>query len=187
VKALVALWDDYVRKNNVILPSRSMFETLDDQLPKRVPDDPGYRRSSISDSLCRQGDDGRPQAVSITDPGTDQEGQKSLEKKRRSHETGCVVVVGRCNDTCPGALCPTQALPGPGPLLLKTLSDANAVPVIVNSISGNTNPFDPSHTVTAGADFDATVALAGYARTFSLFDRAAMAAILLPMGASRAM
>ena len=42
VKALVALWDDYVRKNNVILPSRSMFEALDDQLPKRVPDDPGY-------------------------------------------------------------------------------------------------------------------------------------------------
>jgi arylsulfatase A-like enzyme len=42
VKALLALWDDYVRANHVILPSRSMFETLDDQLPKRVPDDPGY-------------------------------------------------------------------------------------------------------------------------------------------------
>jgi arylsulfatase len=42
VKALVALWDDYVRKNNVVLPSRSLFEALDDQLPKRVPDDPGY-------------------------------------------------------------------------------------------------------------------------------------------------
>jgi arylsulfatase A-like enzyme len=42
VKALTALWDDYVRKNNVILPNRSVFETLDDQLPKRVPDDPGY-------------------------------------------------------------------------------------------------------------------------------------------------
>ena len=34
--------DSYVRTNNVILPSRSVFETLDDQLPKRVPDDPGY-------------------------------------------------------------------------------------------------------------------------------------------------
>jgi arylsulfatase len=42
VKALIALWDDYVKANNVVLPSRSMFETLDDQLPKRVPDDPGY-------------------------------------------------------------------------------------------------------------------------------------------------
>ena len=42
VKALVALWDDYVRANNVILPSRSVFETLKDQLPQRVPDDPGY-------------------------------------------------------------------------------------------------------------------------------------------------
>jgi len=42
VKALVALWDSYVRANNVILPSRSTFETLEDQLPQRVPDDPGY-------------------------------------------------------------------------------------------------------------------------------------------------
>ena len=42
VKAMIALWDEYVRANNVILPSRSVFETLDDQLPPRVPDDPGY-------------------------------------------------------------------------------------------------------------------------------------------------
>jgi arylsulfatase len=42
VKELVALWDSYVRANNVVLPSRSMFETLEAQLPKRVPDDPGY-------------------------------------------------------------------------------------------------------------------------------------------------
>jgi arylsulfatase len=42
VRALVALWDAYARANNVILPSRSMFETLEDQLPKRVPDNPGY-------------------------------------------------------------------------------------------------------------------------------------------------
>ena len=42
VKAMLALWDSYVRANNVILPSRSPFETLEDQLPKRVPDDPGY-------------------------------------------------------------------------------------------------------------------------------------------------
>ena len=64
----------------------------------------------------------------------------------------------------------------------KTLSDGNAVPVIFNSISGNTNPFDPSNMVTPGADFEATMAIAGYARTFTLFDRSAMAAILLPMG-----
>jgi len=64
----------------------------------------------------------------------------------------------------------------------KPLVDGNAVPLIVNSISGNTNPFDPAHIVTPGAEFDGTVAIAGYARTFSLFDRSAMAAILLPMG-----
>ncbi|MGB4334982.1 MAG: arylsulfatase [Chromatiaceae bacterium] len=42
VRQMVALWDRYVRTNNVILPSRSTFETLVDQLPPRVPDDPGY-------------------------------------------------------------------------------------------------------------------------------------------------
>ncbi len=42
LKTMVGLWDSYVRTNNVILPSRSAFETLEDQLPPRVPDDPGY-------------------------------------------------------------------------------------------------------------------------------------------------
>ncbi len=36
------LWEDYVAANNVILPSRSVFESLEDQLPPRFPDDPGY-------------------------------------------------------------------------------------------------------------------------------------------------
>ena len=64
----------------------------------------------------------------------------------------------------------------------KTLSGANAFPLIVNSMSGNTNPFDPAHLVVPGATIDGTLALAGYARTFTLFDRAAMAAVLVPMG-----
>ena len=82
-----------------------------------------------------------------------------------------------------GALCPQQTLAQvPARFYWDSLSEANAVPLIVNSMSGNTNPFDPAHTVTPGASFDATLALGGYARTFSLFDRAAMAAILLPMG-----
>ena len=82
-----------------------------------------------------------------------------------------------------GALCPPQALAQvPARFYWKSLSDANAVPVIVNSVSGNTNPFDPAHTVTPGSDIDATIAIVGYAHTFSMFDRAAMAAILLPMG-----
>jgi arylsulfatase len=42
VNAMVALWDDYVQKNNVILPSRSVFETLEDAMPPRVPVEPGY-------------------------------------------------------------------------------------------------------------------------------------------------
>ena len=42
VRELTAVWDSYVKANNVILPSRSVFETLYDQLPPRVPDDKGY-------------------------------------------------------------------------------------------------------------------------------------------------
>jgi hypothetical protein len=82
-----------------------------------------------------------------------------------------------------GALwAPPTAAQVPARFYWKTLSDGNAVPLIFNSISGNTNPFDPAHVVTPGANFDGTLALAGYAHTFSLFDRSAMGAILLPMG-----
>jgi hypothetical protein len=63
-----------------------------------------------------------------------------------------------------------------------TLSGGNAVPVIVNSISGNTNPFDPAHAPAPDAEVDATLLLSGYARTFTLFDRSAMGALLVPMG-----
>jgi arylsulfatase len=42
LRQMLVLWDHYVKTNNVIVPSRSAFETLKDQLPPRVPDDPGY-------------------------------------------------------------------------------------------------------------------------------------------------
>jgi hypothetical protein len=83
-----------------------------------------------------------------------------------------------------GTLSATPALAQtPARFYWKTLSDANAVPVIVNSISGNTNPFDPAHVVVSSdAQVDATMALAGYARTFTLFGRSALGAFLAPMG-----
>lgn len=39
---MLGLWDHYVKTNNVILPSRSPFETLEDNLPPRVPVEAGY-------------------------------------------------------------------------------------------------------------------------------------------------
>jgi arylsulfatase len=42
VKALVALWDEYVAANNVILPSRSLWEGLEEVMPERFPVDAGY-------------------------------------------------------------------------------------------------------------------------------------------------
>jgi len=82
-----------------------------------------------------------------------------------------------------GIFCPSQSMAQvPARFYWKTLSGGSAVPLIVESISGNTNPFDSAHTVVPGADFDATLAMMGYARTFSLFDRSAMAAVIMPMG-----
>ncbi|HRY88250.1 MAG TPA: hypothetical protein P5305_10200, partial [Rubrivivax sp.] len=69
------------------------------------------------------------------------------------------------------ALWPTQALAQvPARFYWKSLSGGNAVPVIFNSLSGNANPFDPANTVVPNAEFDATMALVGYAHTYSLFD-----------------
>jgi hypothetical protein len=82
-----------------------------------------------------------------------------------------------------GVLCPQLTLAQVPPRFYwKTLSNSNAVPLIFESLNGNANPFDPALTVTPGGNVDATIALAGYARTFTLFDRSAMAAIIVPMG-----
>ena len=64
----------------------------------------------------------------------------------------------------------------------KTLSGANGVPLIIQSISGNTNPFDPAHNVNPGAYFEATMAMLGYAKFFPVFDRATMVSVIFPMG-----
>jgi arylsulfatase len=42
LKALLALWDEYAKANNVIIPNRSMFESAEDKMPPRFPDDQGY-------------------------------------------------------------------------------------------------------------------------------------------------
>lgn len=82
-----------------------------------------------------------------------------------------------------GTLCASPVLAQtPARFYLDTLSGGNAVPLIYETISGNTNPFDPSHQVTAGANFEATMAMGGYAKALPLFDRSALAAIILPMG-----
>jgi len=72
---------------------------------------------------------------------------------------------------------------GDGPRFYwKGLSGMNAVPVIGTSQSGNANPMDPAHLVNPGSEFNATMAMPGYARVFPLFNRSAMASIILPMG-----
>ncbi|MEH6592543.1 MAG: transporter [Halioglobus sp.] len=64
----------------------------------------------------------------------------------------------------------------------KSLDGGSAVPVIYMDMSGNSNPLDPSHFVVPESSFEASVALGGYAKAFSLFDRSALVAALLPVG-----
>jgi hypothetical protein len=66
----------------------------------------------------------------------------------------------------------------------KSLSGANAVPVIYQSLSGNANPIDPAHYVSPdiSGSVDANVVVAGYAKMLPLFDRTLTLAILEPMG-----
>ena len=64
----------------------------------------------------------------------------------------------------------------------KNLIGGNAVPVIYMDMSGNANPLDPANTVIPEASFTASVALGGYARSFTVFNRSALVAALLPMG-----
>ena len=42
VKAMLALWDDYVATNHVILPDRSPWEGLEERMPERFPVEAGY-------------------------------------------------------------------------------------------------------------------------------------------------
>jgi len=42
VKEMLLLWDKYAKENNVIIPNRTPFETLADQLPARVPVETGF-------------------------------------------------------------------------------------------------------------------------------------------------
>jgi hypothetical protein len=64
----------------------------------------------------------------------------------------------------------------------KGLSGTNVIPVIYTTISGNTNPFDPSHTVNANGNVDATLMLAGFAKATAVGGRAASVQVLFPMG-----
>jgi Putative MetA-pathway of phenol degradation len=81
------------------------------------------------------------------------------------------------------ALFPPQVLAQmPARFYWKNLSGGNAVPVLFSSLSGNTNPFDPSHNVKVDGTVDTSLLMTGWAHTFALGDRAAVGAIILPMG-----
>jgi hypothetical protein len=66
----------------------------------------------------------------------------------------------------------------------KTLQGTNAIPVIAMSASGNVNPLDPSYILlpSVSASLSADVAIAGYAKMFPVWNKAAMLAVLVPMG-----
>jgi len=64
----------------------------------------------------------------------------------------------------------------------KTLQGSSAIPVIALSASGNVNPLDPSRSLNPSSSLSADVAIAGYAKMFPVWNKAAMLAVLVPMG-----
>lgn len=64
----------------------------------------------------------------------------------------------------------------------KGLTGATVVPIVFNMKSGNTNPFDPAHTVLGDSNFDASLMMAGFGRALAVSDRAASVSVLFPMG-----
>ncbi|MCE9612738.1 MAG: transporter [Lentisphaerae bacterium] len=81
------------------------------------------------------------------------------------------------------AFCPMLALAqAPPRFYWKSLAGANAVPVIYQDISGNSNPLDPAHVVSPEANIDAEVVTVGVAKMLPLFDRTATIALLETMG-----
>ena len=76
----------------------------------------------------------------------------------------------------------SQSFAGTPPrFYLKSLVGGNAVPVIASSMSGNINPLH-NILVIEGSSFEAETTLAGYAKIFTLFDKSALLAALVPMG-----
>ena len=51
VKALLAVWDEYVKANNVILPSRGPFETLEDSPAAAGPGRVGFPAADLQASV----------------------------------------------------------------------------------------------------------------------------------------
>ena len=64
----------------------------------------------------------------------------------------------------------------------KNLSGTNAVPVIYQTMDGNVNPLDPAQVHTPDVSFSADITVAGFAKLLPAFDRAALLAVLVPMG-----
>ncbi len=67
-------------------------------------------------------------------------------------------------------------------MYLKGMVGTNVLPVVCNSTGSNANPLDPAHTVEAGSKFLSTMATPMYGRMFSLFNRAAIVMVILPLG-----
>ncbi len=64
----------------------------------------------------------------------------------------------------------------------KGLMGTNAVPLIGNSMGGNANPMDPSHTIMPGSEFNAGMSMVGYAKMLPVLKRSALVSIIVPMG-----
>ena len=61
VQEMLALWEVYAQQNNVILPNRTIFESLEKDLPRRVPVQAGYPPANLKQQFV-------PPADMLADP-----------------------------------------------------------------------------------------------------------------------
>jgi len=72
---------------------------------------------------------------------------------------------------------------GDGPRMYwKTVSGGNAITLIPMYVTANANPLDPAYIRPPDGSFDADFALLSYSRTLNLFDRSAIATVMMPVG-----
>ncbi len=170
VKEMLLLWDKYVAENNVIIPDRTVFETMEDQLPPRFPVQDGYPPYlKIQQFMPPQEMMAEPKEIIM----------KNYTKfiSMRAGIFSIALVTAML-----GVSISALAQGDGARFYWKGLMGTNAFPVIASSMGGNANPNDPSNSVIPESEFKSTRTMAGYAKMFPVGKRSAMVSLLAPMG-----
>jgi len=137
-RELLALWEQYVRDNNVLIPTaRCSKRSYDQAAGSRSRNDPGYPPLIYKRQFVPPKDMTAARALTIAVFENQQSGRTLSHEEPRNLKSAHPVCGRRRALLAISALCASQAQAQvPGRFYWKTLSDSSAVPLIVESISG---------------------------------------------------